>query len=155
MKFLDAGNNSTLHDFMKEIWLEYAESLDFNLSSIPNDLVTFPEPYRTTGGLYLVEIDGKIAGGAALKRTPPNALELKRFYIRPPYRRKGVGRAFMQFLIQQARKLNATHLHLETVLPSMQDAHRLYQSIGFYEVSTYFNEEVNSHVSVMEYNLFT
>lgn len=153
MKFISVTTDPKHLQAVKEMWKEYADSLDFHLSSIPADLATFPEPYVSTGGLFLVEIDDQIAGSASFKALDEHTLEIKRFYIRRAYRRKGVGRAFMKYLMEHAKTLSKSRIQLETVLPNMEAAHKLYQSIGFYEVHTFYKGEINKNVTVMQYDL--
>lgn len=153
MKFHTVIDNPKHLQVVKEIWLEYANSLDYHLSSIPTEMATFPEPYRSTGGLFLVEFDGRFIGSAGLKLKDEDTLELKRFYIRPAYRRKGVGTAFIRYIIGEAKLLEKARIQLSTVLPNMKTAYKLYQSVGFYEVDTYFNAKINKKVAVMQYDL--
>jgi putative acetyltransferase len=82
------------------------------------------------GALALAYIDQKPAGTVALRPLNGPACEVKRLYVRPEYRGKGIGRALMLWIIEHARGLGYTTMHGDT-LPVMADALRMYRDMGF------------------------
>jgi GNAT superfamily N-acetyltransferase len=62
--------------------------------------------------------------------------EMKRLYVRLPFRGLGIGRALAEAVIEQARKIGYTLMRLDTV-PAMKIARALYQSLDFKQISQY------------------
>jgi GNAT superfamily N-acetyltransferase len=63
---------------------------------------------------FLVEEDGTLAGCGALRELEPGIAELKRMFIRPPFRGRDLGRALLHQLEQKARRAGIRVLRLET-----------------------------------------
>ena len=103
------------------------------------------------GCLLLATLDGQAAGCVGYRQLSEGVCELKRLYVRPICRGKGIGRLLAAELIEQARLSDYRKVRLETA-SFMPEAHQLYQSLGFefrlpyYEIpeslreSTYFME---------------
>jgi ribosomal protein S18 acetylase RimI-like enzyme len=62
-------------------------------------------------------------------------------YVRPEHRNKGLGRALVDRLIEEARQVGYQRIRLDSAL-FMRDAHRLYRSAGFKEIAPYEGSEV-------------
>src|SRR4029077_9415468 len=80
----------------RELFLEYADSLGFSLcfQSFDKELDGLPGDYTPPDGRLLVaEYRGQLAGCVALHKLGPEMCEMKRLYLRPQLRGKGVGRA--------------------------------------------------------------
>jgi GNAT superfamily N-acetyltransferase len=102
--------------------------LTFYYGSNPEIL---PGEFAPPGGcLLLATLDGQSAGCVGYRRLSKDVCELKRLYVRPTFRGKGIGRLLVAELIQQARLSNYRMVRLETV-SFMPEAHQLYQSLGF------------------------
>ena len=124
----------------RELFLEYAQSLGFNLcfQGFDRELAGLPGDYAPPSGrLLLAEFEGQIAGCVALHRLDDNICEMKRLYLRPQFRGKRLGRVLAERIIAQARQIGYKRIRLDTVEPVMKDAVAMYRKIGFYEIAPY------------------
>jgi putative acetyltransferase len=62
---------------------------------------------------------------------------IKRLYLRPQFRGKGLGRALATRIIAEARDLGYSRLRLDTVESAMQDAVAMYLKLGFRKIDPY------------------
>ncbi len=100
-----------------------------------------PGEYQTPHGALLLALGARsVAGVVALRRVAitdaPGAFEIKRLYVRPDARGQGAGRALVEAVLAQARKLGAQVAVLET-LAVMPEALALYAGLGFERCATY------------------
>src|SRR5258706_6242029 len=91
---------------VRELFLEYAQSLDFSLcfQSFDQELAQLPGMYGPPAGrLLLAEARGQAAGCVALHSLDETDMcEMKRLYVRPALRGDGVGRVLTEDLIAEA-----------------------------------------------------
>lgn len=124
----------------RELFLEYAQTLGFSLcfQGFEEEVAGLPGDYAPPDGrLLLAAHDGKLAGCGALHKIDAGTCEMKRLYLRPQLRGKGLGRALAESLIGEARKIGYRRIRLDTVEPSMRDAVGLYRRLGFKEIAPY------------------
>ncbi len=124
----------------RELFLEYAQSLGFSLcfQNFDKELANLPGDYAPPAGcLLLAECDGQLAGCVALHKLEPGICEMKRLYLRPQFRGKGLGRALADRIISEARQLRYKRMRLDTVEPVMKDAVGMYRQLGFKEIAPY------------------
>jgi putative acetyltransferase len=124
----------------RELFLEYAQSLGFSLcfQNFDEELAHLPGAYAPPEGrLLLAEYEGELAGCVALHKLEDRVAEMKRLYIRPKFRGKGLGRALAERIIAEARGAEYTSLRLDTVEPVMKDAVAMYRKLGFKEIAAY------------------
>ena len=134
------------------ILLEYAASLPVSLDfqGFDAELAGLPGVYAPPGGLMLLAaVDGAVAGSGAFRPLPdadyPNACEMKRLFVRPAFRRFGLGRLLAQALMDRATEAGYSCMLLDT-LDDMEAARGLYESLGFVEVPPfYFNPLAGAH----------
>jgi putative acetyltransferase len=124
----------------RELFLEYAQSLGFSLcfQNFDKELAELPGDYAPPQGrLLLAECQGQLAGCVALHPLEPGVCEMKRLYLRPQFRGQGLGRAFAERIIAEARQIGYRCMRLDTVEPVMKDAVAMYRKLGFKEVAPY------------------
>ena len=122
------------------IFREYAESLAIDLAfqQFEQELSTLPGDYAAPrGSLLLAWVDGELAGCCALRPLDnvdmANASEMKRLYVRPAFRRFGLGRLLAEAILDAARRQGYACVLLDT-LDDMEAARSLYEDLGFEEV---------------------
>jgi ribosomal protein S18 acetylase RimI-like enzyme len=124
----------------RELFLEYAESLGFSLcfQSFDRELAGLPGDYVPPDGrLLLAEYRSELAGCVALHKLESGICEMKRLYLRPQLRGRGVGRALAESLIAEARTIGYRKMRLDTVAPVMPNAVAMYRRLGFVEIEPY------------------
>ena len=124
----------------RELFLEYAKSLGFSLcfQNFDQELAGLPGDYAPPEGrLLLAEYEGQLAGCVALHKLEPGICEMKRLYLRPQFRGKGLGRKLAEHLIGEARQMGYLRMRLDTVEPVMKDAVGMYRAMGFREIAPY------------------
>lgn len=88
------------------------------------------------GRLYLALHDGKAAGCIALRPLSDDRCKLKRLYVRPEFRGKGIARMLCERILEEAEKTGYREIYLDT-LPELSDAIRLYEKLGFTYTDSY------------------
>jgi len=94
---------------------------------------TLPGEYAPpTGRLLLATYRRQPAGlvGVSKADGEDGVCKMKRLYVRPRFRGKGVGRALALAAIAAGRRLGYARMRLWT-FPFMKEAIRLYQTLGF------------------------
>jgi len=124
----------------RELFLEYAQSLGFSLcfQNFDAELAGLPGDYAPPEGrLLLVECDRQLAACVALHKLDSVHCEMKRLYLRPQFRGRGIGRALARRIIAEARQIGYRRMRLDTVEPVMKDAVAMYRKLGFKEIAPY------------------
>ncbi len=125
---------------VKQLFLDYAESLDFDLDyqDFDQEMASFRSLYAPpAGALVLVRVAGAAAGAVGLRPLEAGICELKRLFVRPAYRRLGLGRAMAERIIAEARAKHYRAIRLDTIGRSMASAIALYRALGFREIPAY------------------
>ncbi len=125
---------------IRELFLEYEKSLGFSLcfQSFDQELAGLPGDYAPPDGrLLLAECEGQAAGCIALHKLEPGICEMKRLYLRPQFRGKGLGGMLADRIIKEARAIGYQRMRLDTVEPVMKDAVAMYRKLGFREIAPY------------------
>lgn len=96
----------------------------------------------------------RACGTVGIRDLGNAACELKRMFVSHEARGKGLGKALIARLIQQARDMGYRHMRLDTG-PFQHEAHRLYRDVGFSEIPPYYDvePELRSWLMFMELDL--
>ena len=130
------------------ILAEYAEQLGVDLcfQNFAAELAGLPGEYSEPGGaLLLALVDAEIAGCCALRGLTavdyPNAGEMKRLFVRQPFRRLGLGRQLAESVLDAAR-VAGYHCVLLDTLNDMESARALYADLGFVAIPPYYHNPI-------------
>jgi GNAT superfamily N-acetyltransferase len=117
----------------------YAASLDVDLSfqDFGYEVENLAAEYAAPNGTFLMAEEGGIhVGCIGLRRFAAGVGEIKRLYVSPGGRGRGVGRMLVEGVMAAGRRLGYARLVLDT-LPSMKEAQKLYASFGFTPTAPY------------------
>jgi putative acetyltransferase len=118
---------------------EYAASLHLDLAfqNIAHELEHLASEYAAPTGAFLIaRLQGAALGCAGLRRFADGDGEIKRLYVVPAARGRGIGMQLARAIVAEARRLGYARLLLDT-LPAMQEAQALYAALGFRPTSAY------------------
>jgi GNAT superfamily N-acetyltransferase len=123
----------------RALFREYANALGVDLcfQGFEAELAALPGDYAPPSGrLYLALEEENPSGCVGLRRISNEFCELKRLYVRPLYRGKGIGRRLVREAVKGARRIGYQRMRLDT-LPTMKRAQQLYISMGFKPILPY------------------
>lgn len=96
-----------------------------------------PSELRPPGGAYVVGYEGAEAvTGGGVRRLSEGVGEIKRMYVRPDQRSRGLARALLVALEDAARSMGYRAVRLDTG-PKQVHALALYRSAGYVDVEPY------------------
>ncbi len=148
-------------DTVQTLFREYLVELDLDLDfqHVEQELAALPRPYARPHGAILLAVDDAPAdergtepsdsdaaetlGMVAVKPLPDTddgdrVCEMKRLYVRPKARGRGIGHNLAQAILETARDIGYDRMRLDTIA-SMHAARAVYQSLGFEERSAYYD----------------
>ena len=135
-----------LHWVCPKIYDEYKWEFDAETVTI-QDMEKIDSFMPPKGILLIAFVDGSPAGCACTRTIGQGVAELKRMYVRPEFRKQGIGKALIENTIQTMRSQGYTILRLDSA-GFMQDAHSLYHSFGFKEIPPYDGSEIATEIPV-------
>ena len=131
---------------VRELFTEYTQMLADNdpvvrkylsMQSYDDELAHLSKKYGRPEGRLYVAFDGEMpAGCIALRDMGEGRCEMKRLYVKPEYRKHGLGKIMSERIIEEARGEGYHSMFLDT-LEWLQPAIRLYHNLGFYEIESY------------------
>jgi len=106
-----------------------------------DEIEHLPAEYAEPRGLTAVAYGGEMPAGCAVVRpmeddTVGSYAEMRRLYVRPELRRRGVARRLVAELDQRAGALGYPRMRLVS-LGDMTGAHELYRALGFVDIDQY------------------
>jgi len=135
---MPAVHRATLADSAAAWTLVDEYCRDFGIV-IPDDAVSFREYLAGSGALWLASERDDVMGCVGLRPLPnvgPDAGEVKRLYVRPSYRGRGVAGALMDALEAGARQTGYGALYLDTK-DDLPAAIRFYEHRGYERIPRY------------------
>ena len=133
--FRDAlpGDAAAVQEVVGTVLREYGMELD--IADKDGDLAGIPASYTAGGGAFRVLVDGagRVVGCGGLFPLGGRLAEIRKMYLLPEARGRGLGRALLRQLVETARSAGLHRLTLETK-SVLREAIALYQSFGFTEI---------------------
>jgi GNAT superfamily N-acetyltransferase len=113
---------------LNEWWIEKY----FGIEEHDNDMLLDPEGYVLAKGghIFFAVADGVPVGCCALIAMEPGIYEVAKMAVDERVQGAGIGRKVLGYTIEQARRLGAHRLYLETN-SKLKNAIHLYESLGF------------------------
>jgi drug/metabolite transporter (DMT)-like permease/GNAT superfamily N-acetyltransferase len=106
---------------------------------------TIADEYVEPGGTFLVVYeDGEAIACGGIRALDDGAAELKRMYVVPDARGRGVGAELLARLEDEARRLGYRRLRLDTA-SQLKEAQALYRGAGYAEVPDYNGNVAATH----------
>jgi putative acetyltransferase len=136
LRIRDASNTdeAAIREVVYSVLAEYGLAPDPDGTDA--DLADLENSYWRSNGVFLVILspESSIIGCGGLFRLGAAEAELRKMYLLPEARGRGLGRLLLNRLIADARRLGYQHLVLETA-SVLTEAIDLYRSAGFSPVS--------------------
>ena len=139
LRALSASDTTEL-EHVRQFFRNYAAWLGVDLSfqGFADELANLPGAYgEADGRLFFAEIDGRPAGCVGIRRFSEGVCEMKRLYVDPDARGRGLGRQLALQAIKAAQALGYRRILLDT-MPMMRIAVKLYRELGFTEAPAYY-----------------
>lgn len=161
LRIVEADDSAATLARVRELFVEYARHLGHDLAfqEFDAELAGLPGKYAPPRGAILLAAAGTLATAGACDpfepdRDSPDLLagcvalrpigdpaersaEMKRLWVRPAWRRTGLGRRLAEAIVERARQIGYGRIRLDT-LGSMTAALALYRSLGFREIPPYY-----------------
>ena len=144
MKFVQASSPEEIKH-ARALFEEYAAWLRIDLcfQNFDKELEGLPGHYAMPSGRLLLAIqEEQLAGCVALRKIDESTCEMKRLFLRPQFRGKGLGRKLAEAIIAAAREIGYKRMRLDTLPGKMDQAIELYRSLGFKEIAAYYHNPV-------------
>lgn len=137
-KYLVAESAEHL-DAVKTLFMEYARSLEFSLGfqDFEEEISDMPGHYGPPDGCILLAFyDDVPVGCVGLRRLEEGVCEMKRLYVKPEFRGRGIGKYLSEMIIAEAKRIGYDKMRLDT-LSSMTEANAIYGNLGFRDIEPY------------------
>ncbi len=144
IRVVDAGGEASLglvehlfRSYAAEFAASIAETLCFQ--GFDAEVAGLPGRYAPPSGCLILAIDGDIAAGCVAMRDLGNGTcEMKRLYVTPEYRGRGLGRSLVEKVVRRAERMGYRRMVLDT-MPEMAGAVALYRACGFVVTAPYWD----------------
>ena len=140
---------------IRELFLEYTDMLVegdpsfreyLKLQHYDEELIHPLRKYGLPEGrLYVALWEDTPAGCVALRRLDGEKCEMKRLYVKPSFRGRGIGGELLKRILADAREIGYRCMLLDT-LPFLKQAIQMYRNAGFQEIPIYNDSPMSSAI---------
>ena len=140
---------------IKELFTEYTQMLIdgdgrfkeyLDIQNYDDEVDHLEKKYGPPGGrLYLAYVDSQAAGCIGMRKLDEENCEMKRLYVKPEFRRNGLGKILVDKIISDAKEEGYQHILLDT-LPFLESALKMYKAYGFYEIPCYNDSPMDTSI---------
>ena len=136
MKIISNAPKSRWEEY-KRLRLEALEQVPQAFLDDPDKASKIPQPdwEKKLDNMYFAEIDGQWVGMVGAyqeeKTKLRHILNIVSVYVKPSYRGQGIGKALLQYVVDQAKKNPEIKKLLLGVVTTQEPAQALYKSLGF------------------------
>jgi putative acetyltransferase len=126
---------------VRSLFREYAAFLgiDLTFQRFEEEVAGLPGDYAPpTGALLLAVEEGAALGCVALRKLGDGVCEMKRLFVRPAHRGRGIGKALARASLDEGVRLGYRLMRLDT-LDRLREAMALYESLGFTRIAPYYD----------------
>jgi len=141
LRIIKISEESAALETVRLLFLEYAAELREDLcfqrfdAEVRDPLKKYGPP---AGVIFLAYWNEEAVGCIALQPLPASGVcEMKRLYVKPAFRKYGIGRALVEHLLEASASLGYNAMRLDT-LDRLQPAIRLYEQYGFEVINAYY-----------------
>lgn len=130
---------------VRELFIEFQGIINVDLcfQGFDEELATLPGRYaRPLGRLFLAMDGDEAVGVTGLRPMGDGVAEMKRLYLRSPWRGSGLGRRLAEAVVDAARHAGHKKICLDT-LDFMDEARNMYRSMGFVEIPAYYDNPLD------------
>lgn len=125
------GDEKKVFKIVKNVLAEYG--LSTNSKQTDADLNDIHSSYLFNGGVFrILQCDELIVGSYGLYPTTRHSCELRKMYILPQFKGRGLGKMMMEDALRLAKDRGFVEITLETN-SSLKEALSLYKKYGFTE----------------------
>ncbi len=136
---LNGGDGAVLAQAMRDEIAVMYDGLDLDGDTMPK---AGPEELSPPHGSFMVGyLDGRPVCCGGIKRLDDQICEIKKMFVVPEWRGRGVARALLHELEADARRLGYETARLDTG-PRQSSARGLYQSEGYAEIEDFNDNPV-------------
>jgi len=121
-----------------------AVGVDLSYQDFATELATLPGKYAAPAGELLLarNNNGDPLGCVGLRPIEPDGCcEMKRLYVSPKARGRGLGRVLIDAISKEAKRTGYSEMRLDT-LPTMAEAISLYEKAGFTQIESYYETPI-------------
>lgn len=141
LKIVIIKEEGTELEIIRQLFREYEKELDENIcfQSFDKELQHPLLKYGSEkAGLWLAYYANEVAGCVALLPLEDTGIcEMKRLYVKPAFRKYGIGAALVEFILQEASQKGHHTMVLDT-LKKLTAAINLYNKYGFKTRDAYY-----------------
>lgn len=146
MKSFKIVDGASYENEFRALTMEYVTFLgrDLAFQHLDEELESPAKKYIGSGGGMLVALNerGEAVGCVAYWGHTRERCEMKRLYVKPEYRKAGIGLALGNEVLRRARESGFREMVLDTATP-LTSAISLYKKLGFCETDAYYHNPMD------------